>query len=203
VNIQISDLQGQRLGERPIAFEVIETARGTQAVKDTVVAHLAARRQGTRSAKTVGEVAGRTRNRGARREPAAPGGLLSIPCGRAAVSFDTTARLQRQVTEGPQAGAAQVLSERMRMGDVIVLNEPGFHPLTRDFLPPRPRSGSAARCSSSWPVRTATRLASGNVPDVKITTGDDPTPTRCVGKIVITEEAFRKVEAPSSAKEVA
>ena len=58
MNIQISDLQGNRLSEREVAFEVIENARGTQAVKDTVVAHLAARRQGTRSAKTVGEVSG-------------------------------------------------------------------------------------------------------------------------------------------------
>src|SRR5690606_6047984 len=139
VNIRISDLQGNTVSERAVEFEIIENARGTQAVKDTVVAHLAAPRQGTRSTKTVGEVA-RTnkkpwRQKGTGRARAGSfqsplwvgGGVVFGPRPQ-----DFSIKINQKVR---RLALRKALSERLKAGDVIVVNELRLEShRTRDFL---------------------------------------------------------------------
>ena len=54
----VKNMQGGEAGEFEVNFPLIESGKGTQAVHDAVVAHLANRRMGTACTKTMGEVAG-------------------------------------------------------------------------------------------------------------------------------------------------
>jgi len=211
VNIQISDLQGNRVGEREVAFEVIDNARGTQAVKDTVVAHLAARRQGTRSAKTVGEVSGTNKKpwrqkgtgrarAGSFQSPLWPGGGVVFGPRPHDFSIKVNTRVRKLALR-------KAVSERLKAGDVIVVNELklGSH-RTKDFLktiaPLGVLGGSVLFVSSA---DKNLMLASGNVPDVRVTTGEELSTYQVLwpDKLVFTEEAFRKLEARLAAKKEA
>ncbi len=209
MNIQISDLQGNQVSERAVAFDIIENARGTQAVKDTVVAHLAARRQGTRQAKTAGEVTGTNkkpwRQKGTGRARAGSfqsplfvgGGVVFGPR-----PHDFTIKINTKVRK---LALRKAVSERLRSGDVVIVNELKLDsPKTKAFLKAveslKVLGGSLLIVAG--PDKNL-RLASGNVPDVKITTGEDLNTYQVLwpDKIVFTEEAFRKLEARLSVKE--
>jgi large subunit ribosomal protein L4 len=211
VNIQISDLQGNKVSERPVAFEIIENARGTQAVKDTVVAHMAARRQGTRSAKTAGEVVGTNkkpwRQKGTGRARAGSfqsplfvgGGVVFGPR-----PHDFSIKINNKVKK---LALRKAISERLKAGDIIVVQDLKLDaPKTKAFLkamePLKVLGGSLLVVAEA---DKNLRLASGNVPDVQMTTGDDLNTYQVLwpDKIVFTEEAFRKVEARLGTKEVA
>ncbi|HOK78258.1 MAG TPA: 50S ribosomal protein L4, partial [Verrucomicrobiota bacterium] len=58
MKLTVKDIKGQATGEIEVGFSLVEDGRGTQAVHNSVVAHLANRRSGTASTKTMGEVAG-------------------------------------------------------------------------------------------------------------------------------------------------
>ena len=208
MNIQISDLQGNKVGERAVTFEVIENARGTQAVKDTVVAHLAARRQGTRSAKTVGEVTGTNKKpwrqkgtgrarAGSFQSPLWPGGGVVFGPRPHDFSIKVNARVKKLALR-------KAISERLKAGDVIVLSEfkLASH-RTKDFVnavkPLGVLGGSVLFISNQ---DRNLLLASGNVPDVRVTTGDELSTYQVLwpDKLVFTEEAFRKLEARLAAK---
>ena len=211
MNIQISDLQGNKVGERAVSFELIENARGTQAVKDTVVAHLAARRQGTRSAKTVGEVSGTNiqpwRQKGTGRaragstqSPLWPGGGVVF----GPRPHDFSIKINSKVKK---LALRKAVSERLRMGDVIVVNEIKLtNHKTKDFLkavePLKVSNGSVLFVSGA--DKNLLR-ASANVPDVRVTSGEDLSTYLVLwpDKIVFTEDAFQKLEARLGAKEVA
>lgn len=212
MNIQICDLQGNKISERPVAFEVIENARGTQAVKDTVVAHLAARRQGTRSAKTVGEVAGTNKKpwrqkgtgrarQGSFQSPIWVGGGVVFGPRPHDFSLKVNAKVRKLALR-------KAVSERLKMGDVIVLDSLslGSHK-TKDFckaIAPLNVLGGSLLIVVGAPDRNL-RMASGNVPDLKVTTGDNLSTYEVLwpDKILITEEAFRKLEARLGVKEAA
>jgi large subunit ribosomal protein L4 len=203
VNIQISDLQGKPVSERPVAFEIIENQRGTQAVQDTVVAHLAARRQGTRSAKTVGEVAGSNkkpwRQKGTGRARAgsfqsplwAGGGVVFGPR-----PHDFSIKVNAKVRK---LALRKALSERLKAGDVTVVSDLKLStPKTRDFI----KSMEPLNVFGGTLLIVAEHdrnllLASGNVPDVQVTTGSGLHTYQVLwpDKILITDEALRKVEA--------
>jgi len=211
VNIQISDLQGNKVSERAVTFEVIENARGTQAVKDTVVAHLAAKRQGTRSAKTVGEVAGTNKKpwrqkgtgrarAGSFQSPLWPGGGVVFGPRPHDFSIKINARVKKLALR-------KALSDRLRSGDVVVVGDlkVGSHK-TRDLV--KTLKGLGVLGGSVLLVSGADRnllLASGNVPNLKLTSGEDLTTYQVLwpDKIVFTEEAFKKVEARLGSKEAA
>ena len=211
MNIQISDLQGNKVGERALAFEIIENARGTQAVKDTVVAHLAARRQGTRSAKTVGEVSGTNKKpwrqkgtgrarAGSFQSPLWPGGGVVFGPRPHDFSIKINARVKKLALR-------KALSERLRSGDVLVVNELKLAShKTKDFVKAigalKVLGGSLLIVASADPNLLR---ASANVPDLKVTSGDDLTTYQVLwpDKLVITEEAFRKLEARLGSKEAA
>jgi len=96
-------------------------------VHDVVVAHMAAQRMGTASTKTMGEVAGTGKNRGGRKAPGAPapgrssrllwrgGGVVFGPKPR-----DFRKKVSRKTR---QLALRKALSERLRAGDVIVVDE--------------------------------------------------------------------------------
>lgn len=211
MNIQISDLQGNKVAERAVAFEIIESARGTQAVKDTVVAHLAARRQGTRSAKTVGEVSGTNKKpwrqkgtgrarAGSFQSPLWPGGGVVF----GPRPHDFSIKINSKVKK---LALRKAISERLRLGDVIVVNEVKLPThKTKDFLKafaPLKVSGGSVLI-----VTGADRnllLACANVPDVRVISGEDLNTYLVLwpDKIVFTEEAFQKLEARLGVKEVA
>lgn len=211
MNIQISDLQGNKVSERPVAFELIESARGTQAVKDTVVAHLAARRQGTRSAKTVGEVSGTNKKpwrqkgtgrarAGSFQSPLWPGGGVVFGPRPHDFSIKINSRVKKLALR-------KAVSERLRNGDVIVVQEIKLASAkTKDFV--KAVAGLKADAGSLLVVASNDRnlrLASGNVPDVRVTTGEELNTYQVLwpDKLIFTEEAFAKLEARLGAKEVA
>jgi len=211
VNIQISDLQGNKVSERPIGFEIIENARGTQAVKDTVVAHLAARRQGTRSAKTAGEVTGTNkkpwRQKGTGRARAGSfqsplwvgGGVVFGPR-----PHDFSIKINAKVKK---LALRKALSERLAAGDVVIVKELklGTH-RTKDFVGTVTALGvnEGSLLVVSSPDKNLLR-ASGNVPCVKVCSGEDLNTYLVLwpDKILFTEEAFQKLEARLGTKEVA
>lgn len=211
MNIQISDLQGNSVSERAVAFEIIENARGTQAVKDTVVAHMAARRQGTRSTKTVGEVSGTNKKpwrqkgtgrarAGSFQSPLWPGGGVVF----GPRPHDFTIKVNAKVKK---LALRKAISERLKSGDIVVVNELklGSH-RTKDFLkavePLQVLGGSLLIVME--PDRDL-RLACGNVPNVRVTTGRELSTYEVLwpDKLLFTEEAFRIVEARLGAKEAA
>jgi large subunit ribosomal protein L4 len=209
VNIQISDLQGNAVTERPVAFEVIENSRGTQAVKDAVVAHRAARRQGTRSAKTVGEVTGTNKKpwrqkgtgrarAGSFQSPLWPGGGVVFGPRPHDFSIKINAKVKKLALR-------KAISERLKAGDIVVLNELKLSShKTRDFLqavePLKVLGGSLLIVAE--PDRNL-QLASGNVPKVKVTSGQDLNTYLVLwpDKILFTEAAFRRLEARLGGKE--
>lgn len=211
MNINISDLQGNKVSERPVAFEIIDNARGTQAVKDTVVAHLAARRQGTRSAKTVGEVSGTNKKpwrqkgtgrarAGSFQSPLWPGGGVVFGPRPHDFSIKINARVKKLALR-------KALSERLKSGDILVVSElkPVSHK-TREVV--KVLSGLGVLKGSVLLVSSADKnllLACGNLPNLKVSSGEDLNTYLVLwpDKIVFTEEAFKKVEARLGTKEAA
>lgn len=202
MNIQISDLQGNKVSERSVAFEIIETARGTQAVKDTVVAHLAARRQGTRSAKTAGEVTGTNkkpwRQKGTGR--ARHGSFQSPIWVGGGVVFgprphDFSVKVNAKVRK---LALRKAVSERLKAGDVVILNDFKLEShRTKDFVkavaPLKVLGGSVLIVADA---DRNLRLAARNIPDLKMTSGEDVNAYLVLwpDKLVFTESAFRKLE---------
>ncbi len=180
-------------------------------MKDTVVAHLAARRQGTRSAKTVGEVAGSNRKpwrqkgtgrarAGSFQSPLWPGGGVVFGPRPHDFSIKVNDKVRRLAFR-------KALSERLHAGDVVVLNELKLSTArTRDFL--KTLEGLNLPAGTLLIVAEPDanlRLASRNVRKVQVTTGSDLHTYQVLwpDKIVVTEEAFRKIEARLGAKEAA
>lgn len=211
MNIQISDLQGNKVSERPVCFETIDNARGTQAVKDTVVAHLAARRQGTRSAKTAGEVSGTNRKpwrqkgtgrarAGSFQSPLWVGGGVVFGPRPHDFSIKINARVKKLALR-------KAISERLAAGDIVVVDalKLASH-RTKDFV--AVVTGLGVNSGSLLVVSSADKnllRASGNVPCVKVSSGEDLNTYLVLwpDKILFTEEAFRKLEARLATKEVA
>jgi large subunit ribosomal protein L4 len=139
MKLTIKDIKGSAQGELEVKFPLIEDGRGTQAVHDTVVAHMAAQRMGTASTKTMGEVAGSGkkpwRQKGTGRARAGSfasplwrgGGVVFGPKPR-----DYSKKVSRKTR---QLALRKALSERLHAGDVVVvddLNLPSAK--TKDFL---------------------------------------------------------------------
>src|SRR5512141_2962192 len=58
MKLTIKDTKGNNQGELDVKFPLVEDGKGTQAVRDVVVAYQAAQRMGTACTKTMGEVNG-------------------------------------------------------------------------------------------------------------------------------------------------
>jgi len=203
MKLSIKDLSGNDQGEREVRFPLIEDGKGTQAVHDTVVAHLAARRSGTASTKTMGEVAGTGkkpwRQKGTGRARA---GSFQSPLWRGGgVVFGPKPRdFSKKVNaKTRQLALRKALSERLKAGDVILLDDLKLaSPKTKEFLGVLT---ALAPKGTTLIVSTGTdqnlTLASRNVPHVALTTGDNLNAYDVLrpDKLVFTRSAFEAVEA--------
>ncbi len=176
MKLKVKSIKGSDQGELEVRLPIIENGVGTQAVHDVVVAHMAARRMGTASTKTVGEVAGSNkkpwRQKGTGRARAGSfrsplwrgGGVVFGPKPR-----DYTKKVNQNVR---QLALRKALSERLKAGDVIVVEDLKLStPKTREFialLEALKVEGTALVVSST--VDQNLLLASRNVPYVWLTT---------------------------------
>ncbi|MFN0067349.1 MAG: 50S ribosomal protein L4 [Limisphaerales bacterium] len=202
MNIQITDLNGRVVNERSVGFEVIATLKGSQAVFDTVLAYRSAQRSGTACTKNAGEVAGTNkkpwRQKGTGRARAGSfqsplwrgGGVVFGPRPR-----DWSVKVNQKVK---RLALRKAVSARLAAGDVVVLEELVISaPRTKEFL----KAMDALKLGEQTVLVVASpnpnlRLASRNVPNVELTTGDDLNTYQVLrpAKLVFTREAFEKLE---------
>ena len=203
MKLSVKDTKGNPAGEVEVGFAVIEDGKGTQAVHDTVVAHLANRRSGTACTKTMGEVAGTGRKpwrqKGTGRARA---GSFQSPLWRGGgVVFGPKPRdFGRKVNvRTRQLALRRALSERLRAGDVIVVEDLQLAaPKTKEFLgilAGLELGGQTVLVCASSDNRNL-QLASRNVPDVEFTTGEVLNTYAALryDKLLFTRAAFAKVE---------
>src|SRR6478672_1066972 len=127
MKISIKNIKGKSQGEHEVKFALIEDGKGTQAVHDTVVAYRAAQRMGTACTKNVGEVSGSNkkpwRQKGTGRARA---GSFQSPLWRGGgVVFGPRPRdFGKKVSKNTrQLAFRKAFSERLKAGDVVVLEE--------------------------------------------------------------------------------
>jgi large subunit ribosomal protein L4 len=203
MKIPVKDTKGNSQGELEVKFPLVEGGKGTQAVHDVVVAYNAAQRMGTASTKTMGEVAGSGkkpwRQKGTGRARA---GSFASPLWRGGgVVFGPKPRdFGKKVgRKTKQLALRKALSERLRAGDVVLVNEFKLDsPRTKDFvsvLSALELKGSALIVAKA-PDKNLS-LASRNVPNVALTTSDSLNTYDVLrpDKLVFTRGAFEQVEA--------
>jgi large subunit ribosomal protein L4 len=203
MKLTIKDTKGNNQGELEVTFPLIEDGRGTQAVHDTVVAYQAAQRMGTASTKTMGEVAGTGkkpwRQKGTGRARA---GSFQSPLWRGGgVVFGPKPRdfAKKVSRKTKHLALRKALSERLRAGDVVVIDDLKLgSPKTKEFigvLSALELTGSTLIVAQAADKNLT--LASRNVPDVALTTGDLLSTYDVLrpDKLVFTRTAFEQVEA--------
>jgi large subunit ribosomal protein L4 len=203
MKLTIKDTKGKSQGELEVKFPLIEDSSGTQAVHDTVVAYRAAQRMGTACTKNVGDVAGTNkkpwRQKGTGRARA---GSFQSPLWRGGgVVFGPKPRdFAKKVSRSTrQLALRKALSERLRAGDVLVIDDFKLGSgKTREFigvLSALELKGSALIVAKGSDKNLS--LASRNVPNVELTTGDllNTYDVLRSDKLVFTRGAFEQLEA--------
>lgn len=203
MKLTIKDTKGNSQGELEVKLSLIEDGKGTQAVHDTVVAYQAAQRMGTACTKTMGEVAGTGkkpwRQKGTGRARA---GSFASPLWRGGgVVFGPKPRdFSKKVSrKTKQLSLRKALSERLRAGDVVVLDDLKLEsPKTKDFvglLSALELTGTALIVAQAADKNLT--LASRNVPNVTLATSDSLNTYDVLrpDKLVFTRGAFEQVEA--------
>lgn len=203
MKLTIKDTKGNSQGELEIQFPLIEDGKGTQAVHDTVVAHMAAQRMGTACTKTMGEVSGSGkkpwRQKGTGRARA---GSFASPLWRGGgVVFGPKPRdFSKKVSRNTRLLALRkALSERLKAGDVVVVDDLKLvSPKTREFLgvlSALELKGSALIVSNATDQNLT--LASRNLPRVALTTSEALNTYDVLrpDKLLFTRGAFEQVEA--------
>jgi large subunit ribosomal protein L4 len=186
-----------------VKFPLIEDGKGTQAVHDVIVAYQAAQRMGTACTKNVGEVAGTNkkpwRQKGTGRARAGSfqsplwrgGGVVFGPKPR-----DFGKKVSRQTR---QLALRKALSERLKAGDVMVVDDLKLaSSKTKEFvglISALELKGTTLIVASG--VDQKLTLASRNVPNVALTTGDSLNTYDVLrpDKLIFTRGAFEQVEA--------
>jgi large subunit ribosomal protein L4 len=202
MKLNVKDITGKSQGELEVKFPLVENGKGTQAVHDTVVAHQAAKRMGTACTKTMGEVNGTGkkpwRQKGTGRARAGSfasplwrgGGVVFGPKPR-----DFSKKVSRQTR---QLALRKALSERLRAGDVVVVDEFKLEtPKTKAFLgvlAALELKGTALIVSQGSDKNLT--MASRNVAHVALATSDSLNTYDVLrsDKLVFTRGAFEKVE---------
>jgi len=208
MKIAIKNLEGKNQGELEVKFAMIENGRGTQAVHDTVVAYRAAQRSGTACTKNVGEVAGSNKKpwrqkgtgrarAGSNQSPLWPGGgVVFGPRPR-----DFSKKVSKKTR---QLSLRKALSERLKAGDVIVVNDLKLEsPKTKNFVGVISKlelKGTTLVISSG--IDKNLTLASRNIEKVTLTTSDSLNTYDVLrpDKLLFTKSAFEKVEARLAAE---
>jgi len=209
MKLTIKDTKGKDQGELEVKFPLVEDGKGTQAVHDTVVAYRAAQRMGTACTKNVGEVAGTNkkpwRQKGTGRARA---GSFQSPLWRGGgVVFGPKPRdFGKKVSRNTrQLALRKALSERLRAGDVLLLDELKLEShKTKDFLS---LLSALELKGTTLIVAQATdknlTLASRNISNVALATSDSLSTYDVLrpNKLVFTRGAFEQVEARLAKKE--
>jgi large subunit ribosomal protein L4 len=203
MKLTVKDIKGNNQGELEVKFPLIEDGKGTQAVHDTVVAYRAAQRMGTACTKNVGEVTGTNkkpwRQKGTGRARA---GSFQSPLWRGGgVVFGPRPRdFTKKISQSTrQLALRKALSERLRAGDVVLVNELKLASVkTKEFLgllAALDLKGSALIVSQASDKNLT--LASRNVPNVALTTSETLNTYDVLrsDKLVFTRGAFEQVEA--------
>jgi large subunit ribosomal protein L4 len=203
MKLTIKDNNGNSAGELEVQFPLVEDGKGTQAVHDVVVAHRAAKRMGTASTKTMGEVAGSGkkpwRQKGTGRARA---GSFASPLWRGGgVVFGPKPRdFGKKVSrKTKQLALRKALSERLRAGDVVLVDDLKLSsPKTKEFLKvlgALQLSGTALIVAPGLDKNLT--LASRNVSHVSVTTSESLNTYDVLrpDKLVFTRGAFEQVEA--------
>ncbi len=201
MKIQVKDLSGKSQGEIEVPFVVIENAKGTQAVQDTVVAYRAAQRSGTACAKNVGEVSGSNkkpwRQKGTGRARA---GSLRSPLWRGGgVVFGPRPRDYSKKVNGKvrQLALRQALGERIRMGDVVIVDDLKVNaPKTKEMLGLlRALELTGTTLLVSGENNPSLYLAARNLQAVEVTTADLLNTYQVLrpDKLVLSRAALEKV----------
>lgn len=203
MKLTIKDTKGNNQGELEVKFPLIENGKGTQAVHDAVVAYAAAQRMGTASTKTMGEVTGTGkkpwRQKGTGRARAGSfasplwrgGGVVFGPKPR-----DFGKRISRKTK---QLALRKALSERLRSGDVFVVDDLKLASnKTKDFvgmLSALDLKGTTLIVAQE--MDNNLRLASRNLAGVAVTTSDTLTTYDVLrpDRLLFTRGAFEKVDA--------
>src|SRR5512134_2708550 len=127
MKLTVKNINGKDSGELQVKFPLVEGGKGTQAVHDVVVAHQAARRSGTASTKTMGEVAGSGkkpwRQKGTGRARA---GSFASPLWRGGgVVFGPKPRdFGKKISKSTRKLALRkAMTERLKAGDVVVVED--------------------------------------------------------------------------------
>jgi len=202
MKLTVKNITGKNQGELEVKFPLIENGSGTEAVQQTVVAYRAAQRMGTACTKNVGEVAGTNkkpwRQKGTGRARAGSfqsplwrgGGVVFGPKPR-----DFTKKISRSTR---QLALRKALSERLKAGDVLVLDELKLTSAkTKEFiqvLDALELTGTTLVVSHG--VDKNLMLASRNVPGVELTTADSLNTYDVLrsDKVVFTRGAFENIE---------
>ncbi len=202
MRLTIQDMQGHAAGELEVSFPLPEGGKGAQAVHDVVVAHLANRRQGNASTKTMGEVSGTGRKpwrqKGTGRARA---GAFQSPLwvGGGVVFGPKPRAFGRKLSRSTKLVALRkALSERLKAGDVVLvdgltLNEPRTRELV-GVLAALQLQGSLLVVSEGTDKNLL--LASRNLPKVEVTTGSNLNTYQVLryDKLLFTRLAFEQVE---------
>ena len=203
MKLTVQDLNGHPQGELEVRFPLVEGGKGTQAVHDTVVAHLANQRMGTACTKTMGEVAGSGkkpwRQKGTGRARAGSfasplwvgGGVVFGPKPR---DFGKKVNAQTR-----QLALRKALTERLSAGDVVVVDDLKLEsPKTREFAALLKKLGlDGSTLVVASPPEKNLQLAARNLEQVELATSDEVNTYQVLkpGKLLFTRSAFEKLEA--------
>src|ERR1041385_7469208 len=180
MKLPVKDINGKSKGQLEVKFPLVEGGRGTQAVHDTVTAHMAAQRSGTACTKTMGEVNGTGkkpwRQKGTGRARA---GSFASPLWRGGgVVFGPKPRdFSKKVNvQTRQLSLRKAFSERLKAGEVTIVDQFSLAaPKTKEFL----GALAALKLDGSTLIVAGTEdknlaLAPRNVQAVSLATAETP-----------------------------
>jgi len=195
---------GKDAGEHEVAFDVLENAKGTQAVHEVVTAYRAAQRSGTAKTKDRSEVAGTGKKPwrqkgtgrarvGSRRNPVwRGGGVAHGPRPR-----DYSKKVNQKTRK---LALRKAMGERIKDGDVIVVDDLALETKrTKDFI----RMMIELQVEENTTVLLVDdagnenlRLGSRNVPGVDTETGATLNTYQVLlyDKLIFSRDAFQTVE---------
>ncbi len=204
MKVTVKAKDGKDAGEHEVAFDVLENAKGTQAVHEVVTAYRAAQRSGTAKTKDRSEVAGTGKKPwrqkgtgrarvGSRRNPIwRGGGVAHGPRPR-----DYSKKINQKTRK---LALRKALGERIKDGDVIVVDDLALETKrTKDFI----RMMIELQVEENTTVLLVDdagnenlRLGSRNVPGVDTETGATLNTYQVLlyDKLIFSRDAFQAVE---------
>ena len=204
MKLTVKAKDGKDAGEHEVAFDVLENAKGTQAVHEVVTAYRAAQRSGTAKTKDRSEVAGTGKKPwrqkgtgrarvGSRRNPVwRGGGVAHGPRPR-----DYSKKINQKTRK---LALRKALGERIKDGDVIVVDDLALETKrTKDFI----RMMIELQVEENTTVLLVDdfsnenlRLGSRNVPGVDTETGATLNTYQVLlyDKLIFSRAAFQAVE---------